>query len=525
MVRYIAGGETVSLTTASGLQLPTRIDIGGPAISPDGSLIAFDAGAKPGTPSNLFDAWVIPAPLGGIARKLVERGRSLRWSPDGTRIAYVRAGAAAGDSIYVANADGSDERQVLPTRGGMHAHWIQWSHDGSAIYFSYSPSTANSEPTGIFSVPAAGGEVAPIVRTARRAAFPVALLDGNGLIYAANAETSELGLWWRSLDGALTRPLTVGLGEYAEPSVSRDGDRLVAASVEWDHSLVRLDAEGSAPPEALFEASGGDLDPTVSPDGSRVVFSSSRSGSRTLWNFTVADAKIRPLTSGNVFDERPSFSPDGARVAFVSDRGGQRGIWVMNADGGAPRHVTNADVLDMVSWSPDGRQLVFSAPAGTSPGLFVVDVAEGTTRQLQTPGPANSPAWCPKGDLIAYVEARAPAPDQPNSSRVAAITSEGAPLDFGFAMSPNVLNGYVSCSPDGGRILAFIDPGAAPSAIWMADVQHAHPFRRIYEAPPHVRFRGASWLPGGSAFVVGRSIRSADVVLFERVNKSGANVR
>jgi eukaryotic-like serine/threonine-protein kinase len=113
MVRYVNGGEAVSLTRGAGLQLPVRTDIGGPAISPDGSLIAFDAGAKPGTPANLFDSWVIPAPLGGIPRKMVERGRSLRWSPDGTHIVYVRAGAAAGDAIYVANADGSDERIVV----------------------------------------------------------------------------------------------------------------------------------------------------------------------------------------------------------------------------------------------------------------------------------------------------------------------------------------------------------------------------------------------------------------------------
>jgi hypothetical protein len=59
----------------------------------------------------------------------------------------------------------------------------------------------------------------------------------------------------------------------------------------------------------------------------------------------------------------------------------------------------------------------------------------------------------------------------------------------------------------------------------IAEVDRGQPFRRICEAPPHVLFRGALWLPGGSAFVVGRSIRSADVVLFERMNKAGTAVR
>jgi Tol biopolymer transport system component len=398
----------------------------------------------------------------------------------------------------------------------MHAHWIQWAHDGSAIYFTYSPSTANSEPAQIFKVAVEGGDLVPVIQTARRAAFPALLSDGGGLVYAANPETSESGLWWRSLDGALTRRLTAGLGEYTEPSVSRDGRRLVASSVQWDYSLVTLNTEGSTLLE-LLDASGGDLDPTVSPDGSRVVFSSARAGSRTLWNATLADKQIRPLTSGDVFDERPSFSPDGARIAFVSDRGGRRGIWVMNSDGGAARHVTDADVIDAVTWSPDGSVLVFSASAGATPGLFVVNVGDGSTRRLETPGPATSPAWCAKRDVIVYVEARAGAPDQPNSSRVAAITSAGAPVDLGFATSPNVLNGFVSCSWDGSRVLAVVDPGAAPAAIWLGDVARNGPFRRIYQAPPHTRFRGVAWLPESSSVIVGRSIRAADVVLFERV--------
>jgi hypothetical protein len=41
-------------------------------------------------------------------------------------------------------------------------------------------------------------------------------------------------------------------------------------------------------------------------------------------------------------------------VAFVSDRGGRRGIWLVGPDGGTPRLLLAADVLDTVSLSPDG---------------------------------------------------------------------------------------------------------------------------------------------------------------------------
>ncbi len=357
----------------------------------------------------------------------------------------------------------------------------------------------------------------PVVQTARRAAFPVLLHDGSGLIYSANPETFELGLWWRSMDGTRTQRLTTGLGEYAEPSISRSPDRLVASFVNWNQSLVKFEIDGGTEPQPLFGGAFGDLDASASPDGSRVVFSSTRTGGRTLWMFTTSDNRVRPLTSGAVIDERPAFSSDGTRVAFVSDRGGRRGIWVMNSDGGAAKQVAAVDVLDMVSWSPDGTRLVYAANAGTVPGLFLVTVADGATRQLLTPGPASAPSWCGTRDVIVYIEARAAAPNQANSSKVAAITSAGEAVALDTA-DLNVLNGFVSCSADGRKLAAFVDPGAAPSAVWISDLDPPRPFRRLSEAPPHVRFRGASWLGGSTSLVAGRTMRSADVVLFERLN-------
>ena len=514
-VKYVAGGDAVNLTAASGLQLSSRIDIGGPAVSPDGSLIAFDAGAKPGTPANLFDSWVIPAPQGGIPRKLVERGRGLRWSPDGARIAYVRAGASAGDSIYIADADGSNERTVVPTQGGMHAHWVRWSHDGSEIYFIYATATANTEPAQIFKVPAAGGRIEPLVPTFRRAVFPIAVPDG-GLIYAANPDTSDLGLWWRSASGETTRRITTGVGEYGEPALSKDGRRMVATLVDWDRSLVKLMLAPQAILQQATAAGSGDADPTTRLDGSSLVFSSTRGGSRNLWSMAPG-APPRPLTSGPSFDERPAFSPDGQRIAFISDRDGRRGIWLMNADGGAPRLLLHADVLDVVSWSPDGTRLVFAATGGSAPALWIADVQNGTTTKLQTDGPATSPAWSPKRDVIAFVEARPPAPNAPSSSRVAAITSAGEPIDVGGASGPNVLNGYLTWSADGSQLIAIVEPGAGVAAIWVAGFNPPVPFRRAYEAPPNVRFRGATPVPGEHAILLGQVRRSADVVLFDRV--------
>jgi Tol biopolymer transport system component len=430
----------------------------------------------------------------------------------------VRAGAAAGDSLYVADADGTNERQIVAIRGGMHLHWPQWSADGQYVYFIYSPATSNSEPAEIYRVRAGGGPTEPIVRTARRAIFPAPTADGRGLLFTWNPRTAEAGVWWKSLSAqSPPRSVTSGLGEYADLSVSRQTGNVVASAVEVHQTLMAL-AVGSASnePRSLTSGFTGDLDPTISPKTNRLVFSSLRDGTRTLWSADVNGDNTRPLTSGTAFDERPAVSPDGERIAFVSDRGGERGIWIMNADGGAARLLAHGAVLDTISWSPDSRELVYATPVDDAPGLWVVNADTGAVRRLVTPGPATFPAWCPRGDLIAYVEAQRPEEGRPNSSQIAFVNRLGERVNRGLTDSRNVSNGFLAWAPDGRRLAAFIEPGSASGAIWILDGTGADAPVRAATLPPGVRLRGATWASDGSSIVFGHIQRASDIVLFER---------
>src|SRR5262249_11497718 len=153
--------------------------------------------------------------------------------------------------------------------------------------------------------------------------------DGNGLIYAANPSTAELGLWWRPPNGGPARRLTSGIGEYAEPRISADGRTLVATLYDVRQSLIRVEvAQNFGAMKFLTEGYTGDLDPAVDPAADRLVFSSSRTGIRHLWTARLDGSNARPLTSGDSLDERPSVSPDGRQIAFVSDRDGARALWL-----------------------------------------------------------------------------------------------------------------------------------------------------------------------------------------------------
>jgi Tol biopolymer transport system component len=128
-VKFLDSGSATNLTASHDLDLSVRSFVSGLDISPDGSSIAFTARQKSdATPS--FGTWIIPAPLGGQPRKLLTGLQDARWSPDGRHIVAMRPGAMLGDSMIVADADGGNQRTIVPLSGGRHAHWPRWSRDG-----------------------------------------------------------------------------------------------------------------------------------------------------------------------------------------------------------------------------------------------------------------------------------------------------------------------------------------------------------------------------------------------------------
>jgi len=510
-VKFIAGGEPANLTASTGLEIQVRSAIGGLEISPDGSSIAVQARER-GSSAPTFDTWLIPAPLGGTPRKFVETAGALRWSPDGTRIVYVRPGETRGDAIVVADANGGNPRELVSARGGWHTHWPAWSADGQLVYFFQTIATWNGEPSEIFRVPASGGEPQIVVRTTRRALFPLPSAAG-GLFYAANPNGVDLDLWWRPSTKNKPQRLTTGVGEYAEPRMSSDGRRLVSTLIEYRRALVSIpvEIEGSPRLRHLTDGFGGDLEPSVSPRSGRMVFSSSRSGSRNLWTADVDGSNLRPLTSDAAIEERPSFSPDARQVAFVSDRGGEHGIWVVNSDGGTPRRLARTPVLDTLTWSPDGRQIAYAVPAGNATELSIVSVNDGAVHKLPTPNGAHSPSWSPRGDVIGYLEPRGP-----GRTYLKFVNSRGQVVYSMLPDGPALTNGFLAWAPDGKRLAAVGVPGSADASIWIVEPDSSQPFRKLIELPGEVRPRGVTWTSDGSSLIFGRQEALSDLVLFER---------
>ncbi len=515
-VQFIGGGGSpANLTANANITLSTRSVVGGLEISTDGSRILFSGVSSPDTPYSMYS---VPAPLGGPPSLFLKAAQGVTWSPDGRQIAYVVAGSSAGDAIWIADGDGSNARPLVPAEGNLHKHWPSWSADGKYIYFNYSMTAWNATPTEVYRVAATGGPPELVVASARRSAFPALTPDGRGLIYAADPAGAELSLWWRPLTGGASVRLTAGVGEYAQPRISLNGQTMVCTLFETRDSLEKIDV-GSGPSAVSTSLTGGytgDLDPDLSRSGDRLVFSSTRSGQRNLWIARGNPTDPRPLIPGDSTDEYPQFSPDGEQVAFISNRGGERGLWIVSSDGGVARRLLAAAVLPYFSWSPDGREIVFSTPDGELPGLSIVNVGDGHTRRLRTPGGATSPAWSPTADVITYLEVSANAPGQQARADVRFMTSAGQPVTRDIGQTVPLVNGFLAWSRDGRKLAATRVPGTAAASVWISDLDASRPIRQVYKVPDEAIVRGIVWSGDGGSVIIGQQRASSDIVLFEQ---------
>jgi eukaryotic-like serine/threonine-protein kinase len=513
-VRFVSGGQTVNLTAGmTDISVAPRRDIGGLDISPDGTLIVFDAG-PPAAIASQQSSYVIPAPLGGTPRKLVTRGLAVRWSPDGQRIAYMVPGGSAGDSLWVADASGEHPRELLPVSGGIHAHWPAWSADGQYVFFHRGVNSSGLEPTEIWRVPVAGGPPERVIATSRRAVHPFPSLDGRGLLYSSNPNSVELSLWWKPTGQSPVR-VTTGVGEYAEARLAPDGRSMIATAYTLRQSLATMPVDGDAATlTPLTPEATGDIDPDRSPKGDRIALSSTRGGDRNIWTARPDGTDPRIVTAGTAIDERPAWSPDGTRIAFVSSRGGQRSLWVTDADGGIPRHVCNAQVLDTVTWSPDGSTLVYAAPSGRVQALFIVPATGGVPRRIPTPAGATAPSWSPSRDVIAYIAPQLTVGAATLRAKVAFVTASGDVPHPPLTHGPSLANGSLAWSPDGRMLAGIMDSGGAAADVWVIPVDG--PARRAAQLSADKRPRGVTWAPDGKRLIIGLVERAADIVLFDQ---------
>lgn len=372
-----------------------------PAWFPDGSAIAF-VSDRDGAPA----IWQIP-PLGGSTVKLLADGADPAISPDGTRIAFSRTGPDGLPRIAVAPLGDPSQFRVLTGDGdGFWGHTSPtWSPDGRTLCYA--------DFKNLWLVPAEGGEATRLTAADAVDRNPVWSPDGKYIIFSSFRDRTP-ALWClRISDGWLHR-LTTGTGDEGEPSFSRSGQWLAYSTTNDNPDIVVLDRATGLRTE--ISGATDELDPAVAPDGTVVAFVSNRRGGYDLW--------LQPLRHGSatgpphrLTDHRgsvavPAFSSNGRWLAYHRVLDGQRDVWIAPITGGVPQRFTEHPAADFnPSFSPDGSTLAFVSDRNGVEDIWLAPVADGRRvgepRQI-TSGDAGHwfPVWSPDGKWIASVVQR-----------------------------------------------------------------------------------------------------------------------
>jgi len=430
----------------------------GPAVTPDGSFVDYDAQVPSRGPVTGPQLWRVPF-LGGTPKRIVDNiWTRVGWSADGRQMAFVRVDVAAdADSLVVSDADGGHER-VLVTRRRPKSGFVSlfngsggvprpaWSPDGGVIALFGMDNQALATEV-VFVDVATGVET---VRPARGGFVPqgIAWLGPSSLVLSQPKISGARAQLWRMSfpDGAVTL-VTNDLSGYLGADVDADRKSVVTARSEtrvgiWVGDTTGRGNEIVAPfpytaslmamqwvgERLVFDAPTGDAFsiggvvpgregmtelvsnaslPSGTSDGKTVVFSRA-TPEPGLWKFDpgTGSQPVQVLSAPAMF---PIVTRDDRSVIFLTARNGIQSPWIVPIEGGEAKQIVNVFAgVNSVDVSPDGRRLLFftSKPQNQF-GIVVCDLPDCANR-VEVPLPPKfryvTTRFTPDGKGFAYVD-------------------------------------------------------------------------------------------------------------------------
>ncbi len=305
--------------------------VSGAQISPDGNRILYTRGHvnkfEDGWDSEL---WILDG--NGERHRFLSKGSDARWSPDGTRIAYLAPGDPGGTQVFVRWMDAEGATSQI-TRVSQTPGTIRWSPDGKRIAFLMLVPEEESWSIDL-PAPPEGASWSKAPRVVRKTHYRQ---DRRGFM-----KEGFTHLFVVPADGGTPRQLTKGSWNAG----ARFAGMAFGAGVSWA-------ADGR---EIVFD---GLMDEEPELDGYRQSY---------LYAVNVETEEIRTLTKERGRWTGPVVSPDGKQVAFTgypftlqSYKSSE--LFVVPIRGGSPRKISGDLDRDVgqLFWDAESSGLYFSA--------------------------------------------------------------------------------------------------------------------------------------------------------------------
>jgi dipeptidyl aminopeptidase/acylaminoacyl peptidase len=337
-------------------------------------------------------------------------------APDGLQVAFVRVTAdekkdTYDTAIWLVPTDGS--KPPRPITSGIRDVSPRWSPDGRRLAFVRAvEKDGRQQPAQIYVMSMAGGEASPLTEMPRSAANPEWAPDGRTLAFSSSARPEEPAPA-RTPDTEKPRESDVRVitdAVYRANGVGGFGyvDRDRPAHL-WTIE-VPSGAGDPSKPKRITSGEFGAANHRWSPDGSRIFFVSDRRREsyyhpRDSNLFAVPKDGGEPSLIASIDGTIGGYalSPDGSRAAFVGTPHGtpersysQPDLWVADLNGGTPRNLTATYDFDVNGgiggdqraprgqhpsgpiWNRDGRTVLINVGEQGNANLKRIDATAGT---------------------------------------------------------------------------------------------------------------------------------------------------
>ncbi|MBI4748243.1 MAG: protein kinase [Acidobacteria bacterium] len=443
------------------------------------------------------------------------------FSPDGTRIAFIRSNIDTGsdqsspyESLVVTDINGSHEHHIAtssPTSFFYEKINLAWSPDGTEVACITSEIQGDTQYQTLVAIHITTGLRRKLVNYPWGELFGVVWLSDGTLIVSANEQSqtqaSPTQLWLVAADGTVER-ITNDLNTYSSLGATASGNMLVAVEQKRLSNLWTVPMADLSQARQVLPASGiesVDLMPEA------IVYTLLDSGNYDIWIMDAEGKNQKQLTENQGLNYTPVITPDGRTIVFGSNRSGSSNLWRMDIDGGNVKQLTHGSKYiweHVVSF--DSKWVYFNQFDGKIPTIWKVALDGGPPIQV-TFEPSVNVKTSRRDGTIAFQKFAY----QPSQTRKVVIMPPDGSLAKTVELPATALSLLnLHFTPDG-RSLAFLDNRDDGGNVWVL------PLDGMSKARPLTHFQTEKifffdWSSDGKNLILLRGTQMNNVVLLSK---------
>lgn len=514
-----AGKQTIQLTelaTSSNMRIAPLSEKGyrGLAFSPDNNYIYYlEEEIETAT---LYRV----SKLNGNNRKLLENVNTpVTFSPDGSRISFVRYKMKERLSVLMtANEDGTSE-QILATRKPPEDYVLDgiggpaWSPLDDVIACLTVERIEQTQQMHVEAISLKDGSSKRINKQGWYKIEKVSwLADGKRMIVAGTEKSlnpSQLSLI--SYPGGEVTKITKDPNIYSIVSSTSDSSILLTVKTELTSSIWVMQSSNPDNATTLSTSQNVGITDIAWLSENTIVYSMRGTDGFNIWRENIAEGKSNEITSIGT-NYQPDVSPDKHYIVFVSNRSGSFNIWRMNSDGTNQVQITNGEYEDFPQITPDGKWVVYHSPQSSKNGyIWKVSIDGGDPMRLVNQD-ALYPAVSPDGKMLACFVW-----DKNINSKlelgVFSLETNTLIRKFDAPSTVKMVSNKLRWTPDG-QALVFINDVNGVSNLWIQSLDGTKP-KLLTNFKESQIFFDFAWSPNSQQLACVRGNITSNVVVIK----------